>query len=256
MRFQRRGGQTLLAYCTEHEELIKRLDRHKVTLPATVQGWLILRRAGLSKEQRQLVTTQAPNLEKKKVIETLYLLFGQDFKEMHGRQPDDRRWYRGGKGRGYTAHDEAAEEYWDDGGDYEESVYYGGGDDWGDVLDDGTSFYEDDDFDAGAGYYEDDEPEDPVPFDVSDYDEAFAAYTDARRRFNELKLARGYLPIVALSDPSAGNLTPGLASPSTQQMLMVKGKKGGFGKGKGRGKPKGKGSGTTYRYTRGPGKTT
>ena len=235
MRFQRRGGQTLLAYCTGHEELIKRLDRHKVTLPATVQGWLILRRAGLSKEQRQLVTTQAPNLEKKKVIETLYLLFGQDFKEMHGRQPDD-----------------AAEEYWDDGGDYEESVYYGGGDDWGDVLDDGTSFYEDDDFDAGAGYYEDDEPEDPVPFDVSDYDEAFAAYTDARRRFNELKLARGYLPIVALSDPSAGNLTPGLASPSSQQMPMVKGKKGGFGKGKGRGKPQGKGS--TYRYTRGPGK--
>ena len=114
---------------------------------------------------------------------------------MHGRQPDDRRWYRGGKGRGYTAHEEAAEEYWDDGGDYEESVYYGGGDDWGDVLDDGTSFYEDDDFDAGAGYYEDDEPEDPVPFDLSDYDEAFAAYTDARRRFNELKLARGYLPI-------------------------------------------------------------
>ena len=93
MRFQRRGGQTLLAYCTEHEELIKRLDPHKVTLPATVQGWLILRRAGLSKEQRQLVTTQAPNLEKKKVIETLYLLFGQDFKEMHGRQPDDRRWW-------------------------------------------------------------------------------------------------------------------------------------------------------------------
>ena len=51
MRFQRRGGQTLLAYCTEHEELIKRLDRHKVTLPATVQGWLILRRAGRAQQR-------------------------------------------------------------------------------------------------------------------------------------------------------------------------------------------------------------
>ena len=73
MRFQRKHGQTLLAYCTEHEELIKRLDRHKVTLPGTIQGWLILRRAGL-----------------KKVIETLYLLFGQDFKETPGRPADDR----------------------------------------------------------------------------------------------------------------------------------------------------------------------
>ena len=258
MRFQRRGGQTLLAYCTEHEELIKRLDRHKVTLPSTVQGWLILRRAGLSKEQRQLVTTQAPQLEKKKVIETLYLLFGQDFKEMHGRPNDDRRWHRGGKGRGYAAHDEEAEEGWDE-GDYDESVYYGGGEDWGEMLEDDTGFYDDDDFDSGAAYYQEDELENPIPFDVADYDEAFAAYTDARRRFNELKLARGYLPIVALSDPSAGNLTPGLASPTSQQLPHVKGKgkKGGFGKGKGgRGKQKGKGSGSsnTYRYSRGPGK--
>ena len=254
MRFQRRSGQTLLAYCTEHEELIKRLDRHKVTLPTTVQGWLILRRAGLSKEQRQLVTTQAPDLNKKKVVETLYLLFGQDFKEMHGRPADDRRWCRGGKGRGYAAYDDEAEEYWDDGGDYEESVYYGGGEDWGELLDDDASFYDNEDFDSGAAYYENDDAEDPIPFDVADYDEAFAAYTDARRRFNELKLARGYLPIVALSDPSAGNLTPGLASPTSQQMPQVKGKKGGSGKGKGgKGKPKGKGS-STYRYSRGPGK--
>ena len=144
MRFQRRGGQTLLAYCTEHEELIKRLD-------ATVQGLLILRRAGLSKEQRQLVTTQAPQLEKKKVIETLYLLFGQGFKEMHGRPNDDRRWHRGGKGRGYAAYDDEAEEGWDE-GDYEESVYYGGGEDWGEMLDDDASFYDGDDFDSGAAY--------------------------------------------------------------------------------------------------------
>ena len=44
-------------------------------------------------------------------------------------------------------------------------------------------------------------PEDSVPFDVSNYDEALAAYTDARRRFSELKLTRGYLPIVQ-SHPS------------------------------------------------------
>ena len=255
VKFHRQSGQTLLAYCTEHEELIKRLDRRKVTLPATVQGWLLLRRAGLTKEQRQLVTTQAPLLEKRKVQETLYLLFGQDYKEMAGRS-DDRRWHRLGKGRGYAAHDDGAD---DDGGfdedEYDESIYYGG-DDWGEMPDDDVSFYDNDDFDAEAGYYHGDDTEDPVPFDVADYDEAFAAYTDARRRFNELKLSRGYLPIVALSDPSAGNLTPGLASPLHQQLPQVKGKKGGFGKGKGKGKQKGKGSGSSnvYRYSRGPGK--
>ena len=256
MKFQRRAGQTLLAYCTEHEELIKRLDKHKVTLPTTVQGWLLLRRAGLSKEQRQLVTTQAPQLEKRKVQETLYLLFGQDYKEMAVRPHDDRRWPRHGKGRGYAAHEDDV----DDGGwedeEYEETGFYGG-DDWGDILeDDASPNYEADDFDAGAAYYQEEESEDPVPFDVADYDEAFAVYTDARRRFNELKLARGYLPIVALSDPSAGNLTPGLASPSHQQLPHMKGKKGGFGFGKGKGgkSKKGKGSGTTVRYHRGPGK--
>ena len=254
MKFQRRAGQTLLAYCTEHDELLKRLDRHKVTLPTKVQGWLLLRRAGLSKEQRQLVTTQAQDLEKRKVQETLYLLFGQDYKEMSGRPTDDRRWHRAGKGRGYAAQDDEADDAWDE-DDYPESVYYGG-DDWGEMLDDDASFFDNDDFDAEAGYYQGDDIEDPVPFDVADYDEAFAAYTDARRRFNELKLARGYLPIVALSDPSAGNLTPGLAAPSPQSLPHPKGKKGGFGKGKGRGKFKGKGSGssTTVKYSRGPGK--
>ena len=257
MRFQRRAGQTLLAYCTEHEELIKRLDRHKVTLPTTVQGRVLLRRAGLSKEQRQLVTTQAPQLEKRKVQETLYLLFGQDYKDMAGRPNDDRRWHRAGKGRGYAAQDDEVDDGWGEEETYEETVYYGG-EDWMDGPDDDTSFYDAEDFDTGAAYYQEDDSEDPVPFDVADYDEAFAAYTDARRRFNELKLARGYLPIVALSDPSAGNLSPGLSVPPQQQQLpSFKGKKGGFGKGKGgRGKFKGKGSGssTTFRCSRGPGK--
>ena len=121
MKFQRRAGQTLLAYCTEHDELLKRLDRHKVTLPTKVQGWLLLRRAGLSKEQRQLVTTQAQDLEKRKVQETLYLLFGQDYKEMSGRPTDDRRWHRAGKGRGYAAQDDEADAWDED--DYPESVY-------------------------------------------------------------------------------------------------------------------------------------
>lgn len=57
----RRPGQTILQYVTEHDELHRRLEEHKATLPNSVQGWHLLRRAGLSREQRQLITTQAPS---------------------------------------------------------------------------------------------------------------------------------------------------------------------------------------------------
>ena len=69
------------------------------------------------------MTTQAQDLEKRKVQETLYLLFGQDYKEMSGRPTDDRRWHRAGKGRGYAAQDDEADDAWDE-DDYPESVYY------------------------------------------------------------------------------------------------------------------------------------
>jgi len=49
---------------------------------------------------------------------------------------------------------------------------------------------------------------------VEAYDEAVAAYLDARKRFSDLKLSRGFLLVVALSDPSAGNLSPGTSSPT------------------------------------------
>lgn len=74
------------------------------------------------------------------------------------------------------------------------------------------------DYEAEFGYYQND-PDglaaEPVEsFDVEAYDEAFAAYLDARKRFSDLKLSRGFLPVVALSDPSAGNLSPGTSSPT------------------------------------------
>ena len=37
---------------------------------------------------------------------------------------------------------------------------------------------------------------------AEEYDHAFASYTDARKRFQELKMARGYLPVVALTEGS------------------------------------------------------
>eukprot|EP00959_Pyramimonas_sp_CCMP1952_P364672 7636967-Pyramimonas_sp.AAC.1 len=42
-------------------------------------------------------------------------------------------------------------------------------------------------------------------FDVSEYDEVYAAYHDARKRFNDLKLARGYYPVVAMVPGATGS---------------------------------------------------
>ena len=77
---QRAPGQTLLTYVNDHEEAYRKFLQHKVSLPESVQGWHLLRRAALTKEQRQLVTLKAPTLEKAAIIEALYLLFGQDYK--------------------------------------------------------------------------------------------------------------------------------------------------------------------------------
>ena len=76
------------------------------------------------------------------------------------------------------------------------------------------------------------------------------------KRFSDLKLSRGYLPVVALSDPAAGNLSPGV-SQSPVSSPNSKGKKGKSGKGTPKGgtpkggSPKGK-PGATYRFSKSP----
>ena len=115
----RRAGQTLLSFVTEHDELNRRLEKHNVTLPDAVQGWHLLRKANLTREQKQLITLRAPQLEKKKVIEAMYLVLGQDFKAGGHHHGADRRGFHGHrsfKQRGYVAQDEDAPEYeYDDG---------------------------------------------------------------------------------------------------------------------------------------------
>ena len=187
----RRSGQTLLSYVTEHGELHKKLERHGVSLPNKVQGWFLLRQAGLTREQRQLVTLKAPGLEVNKI--TLYLLFGQDYKSL-AAPPRDHRWHRAGKGRGYAAMDEASD--WpDDATEWDaQSAYYEAS--WDEAYyEDEETYDPEESFDYDAGYYEGEGQEDdgsPI-HDVEAYDEAYAAYLDARKRFSDLKLARGYL---------------------------------------------------------------
>ena len=188
------------------------LETNNINLPVAVQGWHLLRRANLSKEQRQLVMTQAPGLEKTKIQETLFLLFGQDFKG--GSHSPDRRWKGKSRRKGYAVyeydeendyHEDGWEDVYYENEEYGETEYdYEAGEEF-----DGEAIYYQDDAASNAGLSQEDQHQ-----QVEEYDEAFAAYVDARRRFNEIKLSRGFLPIVALSDPQAGNLAPGLGSSS------------------------------------------
>ena len=105
----RRPGQSLLEFTTEHDHLYNKLSDHDVTLPGKVQGWHLLRRAGLTREQRKLVTAQAPTLERNKVQEAMFLLLGQDHKTVAGGgQHQHHRGFRG-KGRAYAAYYEDAD---------------------------------------------------------------------------------------------------------------------------------------------------
>ena len=144
-------------------------------------------------------------------------MLGQDYKHTTQAGFHDRRGFgKGGRSRGYVAVDAAdseelynnyGDDWTDEWGYYEgddgSPSYYGGDDDeWEDA----------DEFDAQAAYYQYEEtagdPSETVLQDVDTYDEVYAAYVDARRRFSDLKLARGFLPVVALNDPAAGNLAP------------------------------------------------
>ena len=248
----RRQGQTLLSYVSDHEDQLKKLDRHGVKLPESVQGWHLLRKCNLSREQRQLVNLRAPTLEKGKVIEALYLIFGQDHKA--SIQPD-RRHFGKSKGRGYVAADEEThyQDDFDDGGDwpsedgyYEIDETYGMYDDW---------FPDDPDFDQEAIYYQNGDDDgatvdgSEIPW-VEEYDQVYAAYLDARKRFSDLRLSRGFFPVVALGDPAAGNLSPGVLSPPGSP--SSKGGKGKTKKGKGKG---GKVPSANFKFNKFPAKS-
>ena len=245
---QRKPGQSLLEHCTAHDDAVRRLSKHDVTLSKAVQGWHLLRSANLTKEQKQLVTLRAPNMEKEKVQEAMFLILGQDHKSAVSR--DDKKWHRGGHrtGRGYAAFYEDDENEWEE--IEGEDAYWGDG--WEDYESPGD--YEQEyavEFDQDAVYYQEDEIDGPQDYDVEAYDTAYAAYQDARKRFTDLKLARGYLPVVALADPAAGNVSPGV-SQAPYSPSRSGGSKGGGKKGKGGGR-KGKGKGkATFRYTPAP----
>ena len=222
----RQPTQTLLSYTTDHREHLREIEKFGVKIPAPVSGWLMLRRAGLTAEQRQLVQTHVgATMEQVKIEEAMFLLFGQDYRRTIN-EPS-----RGFRGKGVSSgvhwnnrrsqsayltmdgttgeedyeydHEElfAVEEY--EAPDYEYD-----GEDPAEPWEPDDFYWYDDWTDETAHY----ERDDTAPDD--DYEEVHGTYLDARRRFADLRAARGFWPVMAV--PTKG--------------------KGKSGKGKGKGK--------------------
>lgn len=55
----RREGQTMINYVADHREALAEVEKHGISIADKVAGWLLLRRAGLSTGQKQMVQGRA-----------------------------------------------------------------------------------------------------------------------------------------------------------------------------------------------------
>ena len=116
----RKPDQTLLSYVADHREALGEVEKHGVQISDKVSGWILLRRSGLSHEQKQLILSQNPKLTYAKVVEAMYFLLGQDYK---GKPVDTASRWKGktygrwsNRGYGYNAEEiyEVDEPYMED----------------------------------------------------------------------------------------------------------------------------------------------
>ena len=119
-----------------------------------------------------MVMTQATTLKRTKIQESMFAILG------------------------YCADDETVEVVADDWADYDEDNYgyY--------EYDENDADWKDDEFDYDVAYYEDDiSGADPVrdyEFDIADYDFCYTLFLDTRKKLNDLRMIRGFFPVVAL----------------------------------------------------------
>ena len=185
----RRRNQTVQEYCADYEKQLRKLDQHGVTLPDKVVGWFFLRRAGLRQDQRQMImsTLAAEKISLDTVRKAVNFVIGQDAVP-----------------QGSTATSPMANKYGKS-GSYKESMFFEDEADeeinalqeeaW-DEYDEAYAYHEDDE---EAVYYED-YTEEVVGAEeaATEFDEVYAAYTDARQRLNQMRVSRGFYPVVAM----------------------------------------------------------
>ena len=234
----RRDGQTLMSYLAEHREALQEVEKHGVVIPDKIGGWLLLRRSGLTMAQKQMLQSKAPELTHSTVTEALYYLFGQDYK---GKVSDGKTAWRSGKvyssGRRWTrSPNYLAEEVYEaeEAQDWPEEVC---GEEWEPPEDEiyVEEIYDDETYHS----YLNEQPDLDEEFYselVLNYEDAYAAYLDARRQMANLKASRGYYPVVALADSSPIPAPTG-GAPLPQSSKRA-GKPKGKNKGKGKARPK------------------
>ena len=84
---QAAGSIPPIEYCTEFNQSLRELMKYKIAPPPEVTGWLMLRRAALTKEQQTMVQTHiGTTLTLTAVEPALYLFFGQDHRHAHVAQ--------------------------------------------------------------------------------------------------------------------------------------------------------------------------
>ena len=240
-------NQTMLDYCTQSGQALRELSKYKVTLPDEVAGWLLMRRAGLTKEQTQLIqTTVGTETTVEKVEKALYLTLGQNHKVPSPAKFNNMR----GRGKTDRAHFAEDEVYYEDDGEYPDNTAY---DDDGNPIDyDGDELYwqEEEWDDVQSTYYGstvEDMPANDEVFDTEEFDRVYAAYADSKRQLNQLRVSRGFFPVVAVaggqqlpltaSSSASGSQSPSRTGSNGKSKGKSKGKKGSKGS-KGLGSPK------------------
>ena len=196
---------------------LRRLAAHEVALPEKVIGWYYLRRAGLSQQQRQLImsTITTSTLSLDSVRKAVKFVIGQD-QTPEGPAGRDTRFNK--------LKDTSIYNLADDSWSYEpepDDAYYEDEESWEIGPEDSLSqiMWQED-----PAPQETDEEQILMAMDAaSEYDDIMANYVEARSKLNQLRVSRGYYPVVAMV-PDQKSYT------------------GGAGKGKGKkGKVKGKG---------------
>ena len=113
-RLRKRPTQTPLEYSTDFHQALREVAKHKIDLPEEVTGWLMLKRAQLSREQEQMVHTQiGTSLSLGAVQKALFLILGQDYR---GAQPAGGQVRKGQPVRQWRC--QMVHQAWDDDDDY------------------------------------------------------------------------------------------------------------------------------------------
>ena len=210
----RKKNSTLQEYAGDFERALRKLEAHDVTLPDKVVGWYFMRRAGLTQQQRQLIMSAlgTETLSLDTVRKAMNFVIGQD------STPE-----------GHSTYSTKASSRWR--APYKEAVYYGEEDEsfdfeYGEDADeDPDCFWADDGGDDGEEEDGDDEIHAVNDDLAAEYDEVLAGYTEARQRLNQMRMSRGYYPVVAMIPEQASSSGKGsFSSPKGKSKSKGKGK--------------------------------